>query len=224
MLFRSTVLDGARRLDSGELQARGLLLAAELALRSPDGAAEAVQALTTALEVAPADKPLLAAQIQAWLARAHAWRGEAAAARGSAQAAEALFAKVAQTLPEQRRAGFVALHAGDRAVASLLAHGPTVARSSPSTSAALPAVLAINRRLSAELDLARLLELVMDSAILLVGAERGFLLLDDGSAPEAKLRVAVARNLDRENLKHVQHKLSHSIALEVMAEIGRAHV
>jgi len=85
---------------------------------------------------------------------------------------------------------------------------------------ALQAVLTINRRLGGEYDLAQLLEIVMDSAVILTGAERGFLLLDpedesDLQRRTANLRVAVARNLDRENLRKAAHKLSHSIALRV---------
>ncbi len=86
------------------------------------------------------------------------------------------------------------------------------------------AVLALNRRLSAEHDMDRLLEVLMDAAVALTGGERGFLLLDTRDAPQADhlpgpddLDIAVARNLDRENLKKPAHKLSNSIALEVFA-------
>jgi transcriptional regulator with GAF, ATPase, and Fis domain len=73
-----------------------------------------------------------------------------------------------------------------------------------------------------------LLEVLMDAAVMLTGAERGFLLLDEHwekgdihhDGPPA-LRVAVARNIDRENLRKPAHKLSHSIASEVFATGSR---
>ncbi|MBW2731908.1 MAG: sigma 54-interacting transcriptional regulator [Deltaproteobacteria bacterium] len=56
-------------------------------------------------------------------------------------------------------------------------------------------LLEIYRRIASELDLDRLLGLVMDAAVELTGAERGFLLLGDN--PEA-LRLEVSRNIDLE--------------------------
>ena len=54
-------------------------------------------------------------------------------------------------------------------------------------------LLEIYRRMNSELDPERLLGVVMDTAVELTGAERGFLLL--GSAPEA-LQVEVTRHMD----------------------------
>ena len=53
-------------------------------------------------------------------------------------------------------------------------------------------LLEIYRRINSELDRERLLGLVMDTAVELTGAERGFLLL--GDTPDA-IKVEVARNL-----------------------------
>lgn len=74
-------------------------------------------------------------------------------------------------------------------------------------------LLEINKALNSELDRRRLLELIMDCATSLTGAERGFLLLpkEDGFA------VEVARNLDQETIKKPDFKLSHSIAERVLA-------
>jgi transcriptional regulator with GAF, ATPase, and Fis domain/Tfp pilus assembly protein PilF len=70
-------------------------------------------------------------------------------------------------------------------------------------------VLAINKRLNSEQRLPFLLELIMDTAIELTEAERGFLLLlgDDGS-----LSVKVARNIDQKSLEGEELSLSRSIA------------
>jgi transcriptional regulator with GAF, ATPase, and Fis domain/Tfp pilus assembly protein PilF len=70
-------------------------------------------------------------------------------------------------------------------------------------------VLAINKRLNSEQRLPHLLELIMDTAIELTEAERGFLLLleDDGN-----LSVKVARNIDQQSLEGEELSLSRSIA------------
>ncbi len=69
----------------------------------------------------------------------------------------------------------------------------------------------IGMALTAELDVDRLLSLIMDRAIEISGAERGFLLLREGG----RSRVATARNVDNENVQRADWKVSHSIADEV---------
>lgn len=73
----------------------------------------------------------------------------------------------------------------------------------------------VNRRLSAEHNVQRLLEYVMDSAILLSGAERGFLLLAGEPGSDA-MDVRIARNLDQENIRNTRFKISHGIARRVI--------
>lgn len=72
----------------------------------------------------------------------------------------------------------------------------------------------INRRLNGETDLRKLLEQVMDAAMALAGAQRGFLLLETGGAsagPIPGFRVKTARNLKRENLNSKEFQISLSI-------------
>ncbi len=72
-------------------------------------------------------------------------------------------------------------------------------------------LIEINRRLTTEHNLSRLLELIMDSVLELIEAERGFLILvEDG-----KMSVPVARNIDRESIRGAKMKISRSIAEEV---------
>ena len=71
-------------------------------------------------------------------------------------------------------------------------------------------LLEIYRKINSELDPERLLGLVMDTAVELTGAERGFLLL--GSGPD-DLKVEVARNLEMEGEKAAY---SRSIAQRVL--------
>ncbi|MEC9073242.1 MAG: tetratricopeptide repeat protein, partial [Myxococcota bacterium] len=76
-------------------------------------------------------------------------------------------------------------------------------------------LIEVNKRISGEQDQDRLLEYIMDSAVLLSGAERGFLLLPkEGS--KGKVEIRVARNLDQENIRKNRMKISHSIATRVL--------
>jgi transcriptional regulator with GAF, ATPase, and Fis domain/tetratricopeptide (TPR) repeat protein len=77
-------------------------------------------------------------------------------------------------------------------------------------------LLEINRKINAELDLARLLELIMDTAVELTGAERGFLILADPAT--AELRVEVCRHLDARALATEEGSYSRSIAEKVLRE------
>lgn len=81
-------------------------------------------------------------------------------------------------------------------------------------------LLEVNKRLSSQHQVERLLEYVMDSAVLLSGAERGFLLLAGGEGAK-DVEVMVARNLDQENIKRTRMKISHGIARKVI-ETGEA--
>ncbi|MEZ0227803.1 MAG: SpoIIE family protein phosphatase [Planctomycetota bacterium] len=70
----------------------------------------------------------------------------------------------------------------------------------------------INKALNSETDLARLLELIMDTAIHLCDAERGFLVL----VTEEKLEFVVARNIDYEAVKTAEFKISNSVIRKVV--------
>jgi adenylate cyclase len=69
----------------------------------------------------------------------------------------------------------------------------------------------INKALNSETDLARLLELIMDTAIHLITAERGFLVLVN----EDRLDFMVARNIDYEVVKSPAFKVSNSVIRRV---------
>ena len=77
-------------------------------------------------------------------------------------------------------------------------------------------LLEINKRLATEHSPTRLLEYIMDSAIQLTDAERGFLLLSEDGASDDDLAVHVARNLDQENIRNKRLKISHGIARRVV--------
>jgi transcriptional regulator with GAF, ATPase, and Fis domain len=83
----------------------------------------------------------------------------------------------------------------------------------------------ITRQLSRETELVPLLRQIVDSAVALVGGERGFLLMGDGAEGEAPdvdaMRVRVARNFDCSDIAVPHSRLSMGIARRVI-ETGEA--
>ncbi len=75
----------------------------------------------------------------------------------------------------------------------------------------LLALMEINRALNAELRLEKLLELIVDSALELIGGERGFLLLDEGQGLECK----VARHASGKAIPPEEARFSRRLAGEV---------
>ncbi|MFO1051166.1 MAG: sigma-54-dependent Fis family transcriptional regulator [Planctomycetota bacterium] len=76
--------------------------------------------------------------------------------------------------------------------------------------ARLAAVLELNRALAKAADRRSLLESLLDEAIALFGAERGFVLLA-ANAEHAASQVIAARTLDREDLKNPERKVSTTV-------------
>ncbi|MEZ6184748.1 MAG: sigma 54-interacting transcriptional regulator [Planctomycetota bacterium] len=68
----------------------------------------------------------------------------------------------------------------------------------------------ITKALNLEVDLDRLLHLIIDAGIDLTGAERGFMLLTDGSSDGVAFRVA--RNMERGEVERPDRKVSNTIA------------
>ncbi|GAB4138887.1 MAG: hypothetical protein Fur0037_04800 [Planctomycetota bacterium] len=89
----------------------------------------------------------------------------------------------------------------------------------PRTARDLAAFLEIARALNEERDISRLLTQIVDAAIDLCGAERGFLLLGQGD----QTSVEVARNFAQEEVLSPDHKLSRTIARRVL-ETGVAEL
>ncbi len=93
---------------------------------------------------------------------------------------------------------------------------------SPSTDhARLAALYEVSRTLSSSLNLDEVLISVMDSAIRLTGAERGFLMLFDAERGELAFRLA--RNAKKENLAEAIFEVSRSV-VQAAATSGRAVV
>jgi signal transduction histidine kinase len=79
----------------------------------------------------------------------------------------------------------------------------------------LASLYEVGQELVSILDLDHLLELVLDRAIVLVGAERGFLVLWD--AERRDFEVAVARQFARGEVDDAQIEISHGVIRRVLA-------
>ncbi len=77
----------------------------------------------------------------------------------------------------------------------------------------LARLLEINKRLASETELPDLLNLIMDTAVELTGAERGFLILVDGN----RIAFQIARNFHRREVEEPELKISQSIFRQVMS-------
>ncbi len=142
------------------------------------------------------------------------WNLHAAAARARAacgddplphrRAAAALLDEMAAPLPDAHRAAFWhdprrrALRGGEPSSELGSTRTDPAPLAAALESERLHRLLSIYRRMSGERDFDRLLAMVMDTAVELSGAERGFLLLADGGGG---LRTAVARNLPPATLR-----------------------
>lgn len=81
--------------------------------------------------------------------------------------------------------------------------------------ARLAALYEVSSRLGKSLDLGEVLNQVMDSIILLTGAERGFIMLYDEDTGE--LCTAVARNVDQETIEGHAMEISRTVVERVVA-------
>lgn len=154
-----------------------------------------------------------------WLARDE---GDLQAAMDRALEVRGILQKQLDTVPARHRVAFRARR--DRRDAwretVVFADLQKLRGGGPERDTAWIRLLEVNKRLATEHSVTRLLEYIMDSAILLTGAERGFLLLNDDADDGGPLEVRVARNLDQENIKNKQLKISHGIARRVIEEGG----
>jgi transcriptional regulator with GAF, ATPase, and Fis domain/tetratricopeptide (TPR) repeat protein len=199
----------ARELDAPDLRARVALGRAALLVRRGRGD-EAMRTLDAARELArQADQRLLAAEVENALAEAARSQGSKVLGRRHSELAIEHFERIAASLPAPLRDAFWEHPLRRRARRDPEADaGPT--------SAKLLRLLEINRKLSSSLKTDEVLQLAMDAAIELTGAERGFLVLEAPTGGR-ELTVPIARNLDREKIGRSQHKYSHTIARRVIA-------
>ena len=97
---------------------------------------------------------------------------------------------------------------------------PFAGEPAPTDVRRLEAVLEIGRDISSILDSRTVLERILDQAVELTGARRGFVLLSsdqDEAAGEGPIRVEVARNLGERDLEHSDFAFSSSVVREALA-------
>jgi len=124
-------------------------------------------------------------------------------------------------VPAERQGAF--LDRPDRRRAVRDATGLLQARLSapPSAEAGPPAadwsrIIEVAKRVASERDVDRLLAYIMDSAVFLSRAERGFLVLARSPGDGEHVDVRIARNLDQENIRQRRDKISRSIVKRVI--------
>ncbi len=142
-------------------------------------------------------------------------REDVAAAQGFAREVRKVLQAQLDSVPAAFREAFMARRDRRAAYRETAALSAEAREASAGQGLGWGRLLEVHKRLAGEHNVQRLLEYIMDSAILLTGAERGFLLLDDESHREG-LEVRVARNLDQENIRNKHLKISRGIARRVI--------
>ncbi|MFN0057164.1 MAG: sigma 54-interacting transcriptional regulator [Planctomycetota bacterium] len=74
-------------------------------------------------------------------------------------------------------------------------------------------LLRITKRLCQMRQLPELLDTILDTVLEITGAERGFIILNDGG----ELKTKTSRNIDKEAVKKAELKVSHSLSRQVLA-------
>jgi transcriptional regulator with GAF, ATPase, and Fis domain/Tfp pilus assembly protein PilF/predicted Ser/Thr protein kinase len=152
-------------------------------------------------------------------------RGAPLAARGKLQRAVELLEQVAAALPGEQRKAFWQDPRRRQArllLDELTGHEHSSALSLPTgstgdtgTAEVLFRLLEINKRINSDPELSTLLARIMDSAIELTGAERGFLLLVDD---QGELAISTARDFDQNSPDDAHLQFSRSIAETVLVD------
>jgi transcriptional regulator with GAF, ATPase, and Fis domain/tetratricopeptide (TPR) repeat protein len=218
-------VDAAREQGLRDVQVKALTLAAEAERLIPGGDLDAVDhRLEAAVRIGQElDNREVVWPALVGRARAARDQGDLEAACGHGLEALEILRSLLRSLPPELQSRYAASRprrevlAELRWVEALYRAGGRAPVGAGAASPTWGKLLEINKRLNSEHDLVRLLEYIMDSAILLTGAERGFLLLRDPEG-EGGLTIKVARNFDRENIRNVKFKISRSIAERVLEE------
>jgi transcriptional regulator with GAF, ATPase, and Fis domain/tetratricopeptide (TPR) repeat protein len=213
----------ARRVRAHAAEAEGLLVRGELSVETGgdvDGDLEAYLRFARRSRRPEALVPGLLAR-----ARRSLRRMEGPAAAADAGEAVDLSEGLATSLPSDL-AGIYRRDARRVKLMSVIEDARAVARESRSSAKTwapgaqghvmkpeiLSRLFVINKELNSETDLRRLLDLIMDTAVELTGAERGFLILVE----DRRISFQVARNFRRRELDGPELQVSQSIVRQVM--------
>lgn len=203
-------IEQARRVNLTELESQGWLILSRTASRRWlwDEALRNAQQADSLARRANIGRSLLW-EIKAMLGYALLKNGRLTEAKKELQSAYEMVIAVRNKLPEEFQDSFLIGKGWETLKENLERVSVEPAQS---LSDRWEKLLEINRRLNMEHDLNRLLELIMDSVLVLVDAERGFLILEKNG----NLGIPVARNIDKETIKGAKGKISRSIAEEVI--------
>jgi transcriptional regulator with GAF, ATPase, and Fis domain len=170
-------------------RAHAALAEARARLVDPDPLPERLRGALTA-EAAAAERAgrrPRALELEVVLATDAVRRGDLSEVRARLGIAHRAYEEILMRTPELRRAAL----REDPDVRRL--HALNAALATPTADPSAQRLLEINKRLNSELDLGRLLELILDTVLELTRAERGFLLIRGG---EGELEVRTERNVD----------------------------
>jgi transcriptional regulator with GAF, ATPase, and Fis domain/Tfp pilus assembly protein PilF len=210
------LLRRAREAAAVDVEAKVLRLIGEARARRSSDPSAGLADLERAVRLAEASgQTLLVAEVCAAFSSVLERTGAEVAATSERLRARGLFERCAATLPSELRALF--RKHPRRAALFEDRPAPTVATARPSEQRDLDRLrrlVAINRELTKATTTSEVLEATIDAAIELARAERGFLLLRDDRSEG--LRVAVARNFDRERIGRSSLKFSREIARRVV--------
>ena len=149
-------------------------------------------------------------------------RGAPLAAKSKLQRAVELLEEVAAALPRELRKSFWqdrrrqrARRTLEEALAGASGPAPQSSHGDSSTTEMLFRLLEINKRINSDPDLPKLLTRIMDSAVELTDAERGFLLLVND---KGELEMTTARDFDQETPNGPHLQFSRSIAETVLID------
>lgn len=205
-----SVIEHSHRLNMAELEAQGWLILAKTA-GSRGLWEDALRDIRQADAIANRARTTNALmwEIKAMLGHALMKNGMVAEAKEELQRAYEIVITMRDKLPEEFRDSFLLGRAWETLKDNL---ERVSSASQQGVGEKWEKLLEINRQLNMEHNLNRLLELIMDSVLVLVQAERGFLILER----DGKLEIPVARNIDKETIKGAKGKISRSIAEEVI--------
>jgi serine/threonine-protein kinase PknK len=200
------------RQGSGEVSAAALWLAARRQRLEGGGERRATELIERALELEAPEPPRF--ELLGFAAANAASLGQPERARELARACDAALSLWRAAVPPQYRQRFDAHPAVSEARRQVSAAGGTATGPAP---AGIARLLEINRELNQRGPLEQLLERILEGAIELSGAERGFILLAGGREGRGKkLRLVAARSVEGERIRRGMAKLSSSIAEEAL--------
>jgi len=204
------------QLDARDLQPRHQMLSGRHLMAQAKNP-QALDALEAALQTVKASGfQLVEADILRWLYEVSIRLGTQTSAAVYQDQAQIIWRRVFASLPPQLAEAFW------QHPRRVWLKRPPEAHSSDDTSLQLKRFLEINSRINSSLSVSRVLTYAMDAAIELTRAERGFVLLkkeeSDTASPASSrpFRVAIARNIDREQVSRSYTKFSRSIAERVV--------